>query len=284
MFYLYNDGVPVNFVSDLKLTFSSLLNLTSHVIVKFENIMFENLSDAAEIKVIDFGLSKKFVDNKIGVMHEGVGTLYSMSPQVLQGVYTSQADMWAVGVITYMLLSSHRPFYHKRRKVMIDRIMRVEYNFDKHYWDPVSDEAKDFINKLLVLDPKQRMDATHALKHVWLSKEFSLQGSQRKPPSEIREKVEENLVAYKESSQLKKIALNVIAHRSNAHDIMELRKLFDQYDSGNDGTISYDEFRQALEKSNYPETEIKEIFKSIVSVSVSCCCLGMCVFCCFSAE
>lgn len=46
---------------------------------------------------------------------------------------------------------------------------------------------------------------------------------------------------------------------------MELRKLFDQYDAGNDGTISYDEFRQSLEKSNYPESEIKEIFTSIVS-------------------
>ena len=57
--------------------------------------MFENKGDNAEIKVIDFGLSKKFLDKKIGIMHEGVGTLYSMSPQVLQGVYTSQADMWS---------------------------------------------------------------------------------------------------------------------------------------------------------------------------------------------
>ena len=90
---------------------------------------------------------------------------------------------------------------------MIDRIMRVEYNFDKSYWDPVSDEAKDFINNLLVLDPKERMDATKALKHKWLSKEFSM--SQRQASPETKEMVEDNLVEYKEAAQLKKIALNV---------------------------------------------------------------------------
>jgi calcium-dependent protein kinase len=182
--------------------------------------MFESLDEEAEIKVIDFGLSKKFVDNKIGIMHEGVGTLYSMSPQVLQGVYTSQADMWSCGVIIYMVLSSHRPFYHKRRKVMIDRIMRVQYNFDKDYWKPVSDEAKDMINNLLVLDPKQRMDAAKALNHKWLSKEFKL--SDRMAAQETKDLVEDSLLVYKDTSQLKKIALNVSS--SMLERDVELRK------------------------------------------------------------
>jgi calcium-dependent protein kinase len=177
------------------------------VLVKFENIMFENKSPEAEIKVIDFGLSKKFGNNQIGIMHEGVGTLYSMCPQVLQGVYTSQADLWSVGVMTYMLLSSHRPFFHKRRKVMIDRIMRVDYNFDKDYWKLISLEAKDMINSLLVLDPKKRMDAGRALKHIWLSNQFKL--SDRLPDQSTADAVQENLIHYKETSSLKKIALNV---------------------------------------------------------------------------
>lgn len=169
--------------------------------------MFENKNDEAEIKVIDFGLSKKFLNSQIGIMHEGVGTLYSMAPQVLQGVYTSQADMWSVGVITYMLLASHRPFYNKRRKVMIDKIMRADYNFEKDYWMSVSDEAKDMIDHLLVLDPKKRMDATKALKHKWLSNEFSL--SDRRPDQLTADAVTDNLINYKETTQLKKIALNV---------------------------------------------------------------------------
>ncbi|CAJ1936173.1 unnamed protein product [Cylindrotheca closterium] len=232
-----------------------------HRDLKFENIIFESPHPKAEIKVIDFGLSKKFGNQATGVMHEGVGTLYSMSPQVLQGVYTSQADLWSAGVIIYMLLSSHRPFYSKKRKVMIDKIMRCDYNFNKSYWDPISNEAKDMIDNLLVIDPKKRMDATKALKHVWLSKEFKL--SDRKPDQTTADAVQGNLMNYKDVHALKKIALNVIAHKSSTDDILELRKCFDQYDVANNGTISYDEFMTALKEKNYPEERVKEIFNSM---------------------
>jgi len=139
------------------------------------------------------------------------GTLYSMSPQVLQGVYTSKADLWSCGVITYMLLSSHRPFYHKQRDITIDRIMRASYSFDKAYWEPISSDAKNFIDQLLVLDPMQRMDAGHALEHAWLTKETHL--SDRLPDPLTSEVVKESLVNYKNTSELTKIALNVIAHK-----------------------------------------------------------------------
>jgi serine/threonine protein kinase len=224
--------------------------------------MFENKSPTAEIKVIDFGLSKKFANNKIGIMHEGVGTLYSMAPQVLQGVYTSQADMWSCGVITYMLLSSHRPFYNKKRKFMIDRIMRCDYTFEKDYWIPVSEEAKDFIRQLLVLDPKVRYNAAQALKHEWLSKEFKQ--SDRAPTASFQSAVADNLLVYRETAELKKIALNVIAHRSSTDEILELRKAFDYFDTANNGVISFEEFKEALkDKCNYSEKDIKEMFDSV---------------------
>lgn len=183
---------------------SRLLTVSKLQIHKDEQIL-GSVADQCSSHTV--GLSKKFLNNQIGVMHEGVGTLYSMSPQVLQGVYTSQADLWSCGVITYMLLSSHRPFYHKRRKVMIDRIMRVDYTFEKDYWKPISQEAKDYIAKLLVMDPKRRMDAGMALKDTWLSKEFPL--SDRVPDQSTADAVQGNLVLYKDTSQLKKIALNV---------------------------------------------------------------------------
>ncbi|KAG7355131.1 serine/threonine protein kinase [Nitzschia inconspicua] len=232
-----------------------------HRDLKFENIMFETKSPTAEIKVIDFGLSKKFVSKKIGVMHEGVGTLYSMAPQVLQGVYTSQADMWSCGVITYMLLSSHRPFYNKQRKIMIDRIMRCDYTFEKDYWLPVSAEAKDFISNLLVLDPKIRFNAAQAQKHVWLSKEFKL--SDRAPTASFQSAVADNLLMYKDTAELKKVALNIIAHRSSTEEILQLRKCFDAYDTANNGVISFEEFREALKQSNYSDADIKEMFDSV---------------------
>jgi len=230
--------------------------------VKFENIMFENNSPEAEIKVIDFGLSKKFVSNKMGYMREGVGTLYSMAPQVLQGIYTSQADMWSVGVISYMLLSSHRPFYNKKRKVMIDRIMRCDYNFDKDYWKPISSEAKDFIDHLLVIDPKIRFNAKMAQRHKWMHREFNAED--RAPTASTTERVAENLLRYKNNSALKKLALNVIAHRTSTTDIINLRKTFDQMDTANDGVITFKEFERALkDKCKYSTDDIVEMFDSI---------------------
>lgn len=245
---------------------SAIKYMHDHAIVhrdlKFENIMFESKQPDAEIKVIDFGLSKKFVSSKLGLMKEGVGTLYSMAPQVLQQVYTSQADMWSVGVIAYMLLSSHRPFYSKKRNVMINKIMRCEYNFEKDYWKPISAEAKDFIDHLLVVDPKVRYKAVQAQAHKWMHKEFKLED--RAPTEFMSVKVAEVLSAYKNNVSLKKLALNVIAHRSTTAEIINLRKAFDQFDTANNGVISADEFKAALAKNcSYTEAEIMNMFEAI---------------------
>merc|ERR1712161_185402 len=241
-----------------------------HRDLKFENIMFENKSEVAEIKVIDFGLSKKFASNKLGVMREGVGTLYSMAPQVLQGAYNSQADMWSVGVITYMLISSHRPFYNKKRKIMIDRIMRCDYSYSKSYWDPISGEAKDFIDHLLVLDSRDRYDAQQALNHPWFHKQFEGDGCCRgRAPSEsTKTRVTDNLIIYKNNKELKKLALNVIAHRSSTSEILQLRKAFDHFDSDNTGSISKENIMEFLGET---DTTMEDIEVMIAAADIDDC-------------
>merc|ERR1712194_294979 len=118
--------------------------------------------------------------------------------------------MWSVGVITYMLLSSHRPFYNKKRKVMIDRIMRCDYTFAKDYWKPISSEAKDFIDHLLVLDPKVRYTAVKAQSHKWMHKEFKLEDRTGLTNSMLG-RTYDNLEGFKNNLALKKLALNVVA-------------------------------------------------------------------------
>lgn len=137
----------------------------SHRDLKFENVMFENDSEDAEIKLLDFGLSKKYKDN--APMREGVGTIYTMSPQVLQRVYTNKADLWAAGVIAYMLLVDRMPFKAHSRKRMVEKILKVDYSFEGKAWAEKSDKSKDFIRKLIVLDPHERYDAGQALGHPW---------------------------------------------------------------------------------------------------------------------
>jgi Ca2+-binding EF-hand superfamily protein len=222
--------------------------------------MFESPSPHAEIKVIDFGLSKKFL-GKPGLMTERVGTIYTMAPQVLQGVYSSQADLWSVGVIAYMLLSASKPFYARRRRRMIDLIMRGYVTYDAAVWEYISDDAKAFCNALLVVDPKKRLNAKQACKHPWIVNREKL--PDEKPSEALLSSIDDCVLHYKQTSTLKKLALNVIAHKSTTSEIMQLRAVFDQYDTERNGVLSFEEFRSALEKMNYSDEELKEIFSSI---------------------
>lgn len=76
------------------------------------------------VKVIDFGLSRKYAMKEH--LHDTVGTVYTMAPEVLKGDYTSKVDMWSIGVIAFMLLSSSLPFYGKNRYVQFRRMQRNE--------------------------------------------------------------------------------------------------------------------------------------------------------------
>lgn len=236
-------------------------NIT-HRDLKFENIMFENKEANAEIKLIDFGLSKK-IDGGKKYMTEGVGTIYTMAPQVLRGVYTSQADLWSIGVITYMLLSNTKPFYGKKRRHVVSKILKGSYKFYSPSWGNISDEAQNFVINLLQVDPKLRMNASAALEHDWFSKEFPL--SDRAPNQEMMDSVHDTIVHYGAVSEFKKMALMVIAHKSTTEEIFGLRQAFDAFDTANNGTISLEEFKAAMEKSEvkYSEKDIEKIFQSI---------------------
>ncbi len=234
----------------------------SHRDLKFENIMFESKATDAEIKLIDFGLSKKVVDGK-KYMTEGVGTIYTMAPQVLRGVYTSQADLWSIGVIAYMLLSNTKPFYGKKRRHVVSRILKGSFSFYAPSWENISQEAKDFVTDLIEVDPKKRLDADRALAHAWLSKEFQL--SDRAPEASMMESVHDNIVNYAAVSEFKKMALMVIAHKSTTDEIIELRKAFDAFDTANNGTISLDEFKAAMQKRDtpYSDEDVEELFRTV---------------------
>lgn len=231
-----------------------------HRDLKFENIMFESTREDARIKVIDFGLSKKFIGEP-KYMTECVGTIYTMAPAVLQGIYSSNADLWSAGVIAYMLLSATKPFWHKRRKRMIDMIMRCHYTMEGGVWESISPAAKDFVSHLIVLDPKERYSAAQALKHEWIVNRERLPNE--RPTEALLESIDGSLLNYKNTSALKKIALTVIAHRSNTGDIMELRNAFSAFDTENDGTISFEEFKEGLKKLKYSDEMLKDIFSSI---------------------
>jgi serine/threonine protein kinase len=100
-----------------------------------------------------------------------------MAPEVIKGDYDQQCDVWSVGVIAFMLLSSSLPFYGKTRAHVVRRILHGKFAFKGRRWKEISDEAKSFIESLLVQDPAERPTAAQALAHEWLQGDFAHDGT-----------------------------------------------------------------------------------------------------------
>ena len=77
--------------------------------------------------------------------------------------------MWSIGVIIYIILGGYPPFADNNQKKLFQLIVKGKFEFHRDYWDHVSEDAKDLIRKLLVVDPKKRYSAVDALEHSWLS-------------------------------------------------------------------------------------------------------------------
>ena len=110
-------------------------------------------------------------------------------------------------MLAFMLMSSEKPFADKKRRKMIDKIMRADYTTSGPIWENISAEGKDFVANLLIVDPKQRLNATGALAHAWLK--HANQHSDVAPDEDVARKLENSFIAYKETPTLKKLALNV---------------------------------------------------------------------------
>ncbi|CAM9601238.1 unnamed protein product [Discosporangium mesarthrocarpum] len=113
----------------------------SHRDLKLENVMYESHDPDAEIQVIDFGLSKIYLKHG-KLMHEMVGTLYSMAPEVILGEYDESCDMWSVGVMAFILLSGDMPFDCTTQKRLLKSIEAGHYEFRGRRWKKISMEAR----------------------------------------------------------------------------------------------------------------------------------------------
>lgn len=230
-----------------------------HRDLKYENIMFSSKSPKSDVKLIDFGLSKKYLPSDR--FSEGVGTIYSMAPEVIQGDYDQAADIWSIGVIAFMLLSSQMPFFGKSQEVVIRKILSCSYVMRGRKWSKASKESKAFVQKLLLLDPSGRPSASIALKDEWISPTASaLSTCTSAEELEEMQHAVASMDAFSGYSALKKLALMVLAHKSTSEEIGFLKKVFMRFDTDYNGDIERPEFQAVLEEFGYSEEEIIKIF------------------------
>lgn len=142
-----------------------------HRDLKPENLLFRDKSENSDLLIADFGLSRVVDDEKITVLSTTCGTPGYMAPEIFKKTgHGKPVDMWAIGVITYFLLCGYTPFDRDTTMEEMQAIINANYAFEPEvYWQGVSEEARDFINKLLTIDPKARLTANQALEHPWLA-------------------------------------------------------------------------------------------------------------------
>ncbi|EDL98347.1 rCG44136, isoform CRA_b [Rattus norvegicus] len=138
-----------------------------HLDLKPENILCVN-RDAKQIKIIDFGLARRYKPRE--KLKVNFGTPEFLAPEVVNYDFVSFAtDMWSVGVITYMLLSGLSPFLGDNDAETLTNILACRWDLEDEEFQDISEEAKEFISKLLIKEKSWRISASEALKHPWLS-------------------------------------------------------------------------------------------------------------------
>ncbi|XP_026553957.1 calcium/calmodulin-dependent protein kinase type II subunit delta isoform X1 [Pseudonaja textilis] len=144
------------------------LNGIVHRDLKPENLLLASKSKGAAVKLADFGLAIE-VQGEQQAWFGFAGTPGYLSPEVLRkDPYGKPVDMWACGVILYILLVGYPPFWDEDQHRLYQQIKAGAYDFPSPEWDTVTPEAKDLINKMLTINPAKRINASEALKHPWI--------------------------------------------------------------------------------------------------------------------
>mmetsp|Transcript_22709 Transcript_22709/g.40463 ORF Transcript_22709/g.40463 Transcript_22709/m.40463 type:complete len:1094 (+) Transcript_22709:257-3538(+) len=244
-----------------------------HRDLKLENFLFSEGEAESELKMIDFGLSKHFTFGE--VHHEAVGTPYTVAPEVIKGSYDERCDVWAIGVITYLLLSGEPPFGGcggpETLMQVRDNILRGAYDLEPHeVWQTVSQEAKDFIRSLLVVDPMARPTALQAKESKWLRMWSSRENGGKEADSMINPNVVKALVGFKEYSDMKKLLCEVLSFTLLPDQIQGLQKEFEKYDQEGTGEITLSTLKKVLignastgSLGGLTEEEVVDIFNAM---------------------
>eukprot|EP00548_Thalassiothrix_antarctica_P001936 CAMPEP_0194146890 /NCGR_PEP_ID=MMETSP0152-20130528/22213_1 /TAXON_ID=1049557 /ORGANISM="Thalassiothrix antarctica, Strain L6-D1" /LENGTH=690 /DNA_ID=CAMNT_0038847539 /DNA_START=71 /DNA_END=2143 /DNA_ORIENTATION=+ len=170
----------------------------AHRDLKPQNLLLKSKENNANIKVADFGFSRRVHTPQS--LTNRCGTPSYVAPEILKNIpHDIKADMWSVGVITYVLLVGYPPFMDEKQQELFRKIRSGEYDFPMEDWGVISGEAIELIKGLLVVDPQQRLTAAEALRMSWFKDENLKRLSSR------------SLTASLQSLKEKRIRLRTIA-------------------------------------------------------------------------
>eukprot|EP00052_Salpingoeca_macrocollata_P032653 m.325648 g.325648 ORF g.325648 m.325648 type:complete len:334 (+) comp40097_c0_seq1:114-1115(+) len=151
-----------------------------HRDLKPENILYYHPGPDSKIMIADFGLAHLNEHNPMDMITGTCGSPEYLAPELLTGKpYTQAVDLWALGVITFILLGGYMPFDEPTRPALFRKIGDADYTFLSPNWDSVSKPGRAFVSGLLMRDPRKRMTAEEALAHAWIA---GMPEPTRRPP------------------------------------------------------------------------------------------------------
>lgn len=217
-----------------------------HRNTKPDNILLEDETEFAEIKLSDFGTATHYCQG----MEERAGTLQFMSPEMIQGNYNEKCDIWSIGVITYLLFTGNLPFVGEENEIE-QKILQGNVEYSGEVWDSLSEHAKYFTQVLLCREDS-RLSAKEALNHPWLNE------IQTVSAPKCCTQLLSNLTLFHYSSKLKQaLATYLITQCVPNHELRELKEVFNYLDKDGDGKLSREEIMQYyLQDNGIEEAEL----------------------------
>jgi calcium-dependent protein kinase len=230
-----------------------------HRDLKPQNFLFEDKSEEAELKLIDFGLSNKSFSNVSGFkMTSLVGTPFYLAPEILQGKYDIKCDLWSLGVTMHFMLVGDYPFKGRTNDEVFSKISSAT-EANMNLLEGVSPHACDLLKKLLVKNPQFRIGASEALIHPWLKNSYK-----NRPASQDLE----FFVKFKPIGLLRIAALSVVAKYLTVDELKVFRDLFFFLDTEYQGFLTCEGVSRALfeAKINISVKTLSKIFKSLAVI------------------
>ena len=229
----------------------------THRDLKPENILFENNSPDAEIKIMDFGLSRKY--SKDVKLHSVLGTPYYVAPEVLKGNYDQKCDIWSIGAMTYLLLCGKPPFNGGSDQEIFNNILNTEVKFENPLWENISNNAKSFVKLCLEKNGAKRPSAIKALDHPWFTNVLNATHRQQN----LREDILMNIKNFNIKQKFKQIIIKHLLTYMNREELKVYKNAFFAIDFFHNGCIEEPELKKAFKLKNIEITdeEINHLFK-----------------------
>lgn len=229
-----------------------------HCDIKPDNLLLLSRAHDAPIKVIDFGFATKHVRGSRDALTKYQGSVLYVAPQVLSGSYDEKCDVWSCGVVMYLLLCGYPPFRGRDDQTTLDLVEEGRFNFPAKDWEGVSRAGKDLIRGMLAYDPDKRLSAEACLEHTWIRDHAA------RDMGVVANNLGSRLKKFRACSNLKKLALTVIAQELSDEDVLNLRKTFMTLDSNGDGFLTAIEIREGMVAHNVaiPES-LEEILDTV---------------------